>query len=125
MKPVHQIDVSVFSEYHEEQSDPDIQRYVFSYTVTMHNSGSVGARLQKRQWTITNADGEEQHVEGHGVVGETPHIKPGDTYEYTSGTILDTPFGTMQGHYQMHGDDGSNFLAEIPAFTLAQPHILH
>lgn len=117
--------VDVETAYIEEQSDPEQNRYVFSYTITIRNEGSVPAKLLSRHWIITDAEGKVQEVEGEGVVGEQPHIKPGDGYRYTSGTVLETPVGSMQGTYHMLADDGVEFEAEIPAFTLAIPRTLH
>lgn len=117
--------VEVETAYIEEQSDPEQNRYVFSYTITIRNEGSVAAKLLTRHWLITDADGKVQEVEGEGVVGEQPHLKPGDGFRYTSGTVLETPVGSMQGSYHMIADDGVEFEAEIPAFTLAMPRTLH
>lgn len=121
----HQIRVETQSQYIEEQSDPEIDRYVFSYTITIRNKGSLPARLLTRHWIITDADGKEQEVMGEGVVGEQPYIKPGDEYQYTSGTMMETPVGSMRGTYQMVDDDGELFDAEIPTFTLSEPYSLH
>lgn len=117
--------VVVETAYIEEQSDPEQNRYVFSYTITIRNEGTVAAKLLTRHWIITNADGKVQEVQGEGVVGEQPHLKPGDGFRYTSGTVLETPVGSMQGTYHMIADDGVEFEAEIPAFTLAIPRTLH
>ena len=117
--------VDVETAYIEEQSDPEQNRYVFSYTITIRNEGSVAAKLLSRHWIITDAEGKVQEVEGEGVVGEQPHLKPGDGFRYTSGTVLETPVGSMQGTYHMIADDGVEFEAEIPAFTLAIPRTLH
>jgi ApaG protein len=119
------IDIDVEAHYIEEQSLPEQDRYVFAYTVTIANTGKLPAKLLRRHWIITDSDGNVQEVRGEGVIGEQPDIAPGDYYRYTSGTILETPVGTMQGSYLMRGDDGLEFDAEIPAFTLAIPHILH
>jgi len=117
--------VDVETAYIEEQSDPEQNRYVFSYTITIRNEGSVATKLLSRHWIITDAEGKVQEVEGEGVVGEQPHLKPGDGFRYTSGTVLETPVGSMQGTYHMIADDGVEFEAEIPAFTLAIPRTLH
>lgn len=119
------IDIGVETHYIEEQSIPEQDRYVFAYTITISNTGELPAKLLRRHWIITDSDGNVQEVRGEGVVGEQPDIAPGDLYRYTSGTILETPVGTMQGSYLMRGDDGQEFDAEIPPFTLAIPHILH
>jgi ApaG protein len=123
--PTYNTQVEVETAYIEEQSDPETNRYVFSYTITIRNQGTVAAKLLTRHWIITDADGKVQEVEGEGVVGEQPHLKPGDGFRYTSGTVLDTPVGSMQGTYHMLADDGVEFEAEIPAFTLAIPRTLH
>lgn len=123
--PPYQIDVEVETHYIEEQSLPDEDRYVFAYTITIRNNGTLPAKLLNRHWVITDGDGKTQEVRGEGVVGEQPHIAPGDYFRYTSGTVLDTPVGTMQGSYQMIADDGKEFEAIIPVFTLSPPHTLH
>jgi ApaG protein len=121
----YNIQVDVQTQYIAEQSDPEQERYVFSYTITIRNQGSVPAKLLTRHWIITNADGKTQEVRGEGVVGEQPHLKPGDGFRYTSGTVLETPVGSMQGSYQMVADDGVKFDAEIAPFTLSMPHSIH
>lgn len=123
--PAYQIDVEVETHYIEEQSLPGEDRYVFAYTITIRNNGAIAAKLLNRHWVITDGDGKTQEVRGEGVVGEQPHIGPGDYFRYTSGTVLDTPVGTMQGSYQMLADDGKEFEALIPVFTLSTPHTLH
>jgi ApaG protein len=121
----HQIQVAVESAYLEEQSEPSEHRFVFAYTVTLHNSGQVPAKLLTRHWIITDANGRTQEVRGEGVVGEQPHLKPGEGFRYSSGAVLETPVGAMHGSYQMLGDDGERFDAPIPAFRLAKPGLLH
>lgn len=121
----YNIQVEVDTAYIEDQSDPDNERYVFAYTITIRNEGAVAAKLLTRHWIITDANGKTQEVRGEGVVGEQPHLKPQEGFQYTSGTVLETPVGSMHGSYQMIGDDGANFDAEIPAFTLSVPRILH
>ena len=121
----YRIDVRVETAYVDKQSDPGLNRYVFAYTVTIRNAGSVSARLLTRHWIITDADERVQEVQGDGVVGEQPYLSPGGTYQYTSGTVIGTPRGMMGGSYQMRADDGTEFEAEIPAFTLAAPMTLH
>ena len=121
----HKIRVDVDTDYLEEQSDPKERRYVFSYTITIRNEGSVPARLLTRHWIITDSDGKVQEVRGEGVVGEQPYLKPGQGFRYSSGAVLETPVGAMQGSYQMVGDDGSQFDAPIAAFRLAMPGLLH
>ncbi len=121
----YQIQVEVETQYIEEQSLPDQDHYVFAYTITIYNNGSVPAQLRTRHWIITDANNKVQEVKGEGVVGEQPHLKPGEQYRYTSGTMLETPVGTMRGSYQMLADDGVEFDAEIPTFTLSMPRTLH
>jgi ApaG protein len=121
----HQIDVDVDTRYLEDQSDPRERRYVFAYTITIRNEGAVPARLVTRHWIITDANGKVQEVRGEGVVGEQPYLKPGQGFRYTSGTVLETPVGAMQGSYQMVDDDGLHFDAPIAPFTLAMPGTLH
>ena len=117
--------VEVETNYIAEQSQPDAGRYVFSYTITIENHGDIPAKLLTRHWYITDADGNVEEVEGEGVVGEQPYLKPGDGFRYTSGTVLETPVGSMYGSYHMLADDGTEFDTEIPAFTLSVPHTLH
>jgi len=117
------VDVSV--QYISEQSSPAQKRYVFAYTINILNKGSMDAQLLSRHWLITDAEGKTQEVRGPGVVGEHPNLKPGDDFTYTSGTVIETPVGSMQGSYQMKAGDGTVFDAEIDAFSLAQPNILH
>ena len=121
----HQIAVQVETDYVENQSVPEKHRYVFSYTITIRNNGSEAAKLLNRHWIITNADGKVQEVKGEGVVGEQPQLKPGESFRYTSGTVLDTPVGSMQGTYDMVDNLGNHFDALIPAFSLARPGSLH
>ncbi|MHB8257257.1 MAG: Co2+/Mg2+ efflux protein ApaG [Acidiferrobacterales bacterium] len=121
----HQIDVSVKSAYVDNQSAPESNRYVFAYTVRITNRGSVAARLLTRHWVITDANNKVQEVRGPGVVGEQPYLAPGKSFEYSSGAVLETPFGSMRGSYQMIADDGVEFDAEIPAFVLTIPRTLH
>ena len=125
MSERHDIRVAASSTYVPEQSDPDQARYVFAYTITIENAGSEPAQLLSRHWIITDADDKTQEVRGEGVVGETPYLKPGETFRYTSGSVIATPVGSMQGSYQMVADDGTHFDAAIPAFTLACPGVLH
>ena len=124
--PEHtRIEVDVETNYIEAQSAPEEDRYVFSYTVTIYNAGHVAAKLLTRHWIINDANGKVQEVHGEGVVGEKPYLRPGESFEYTSGTVLETPVGSMQGSHQMITDDGHTFDAEIPAFTLSLPNALH
>jgi ApaG protein len=119
------IGVSARTAYLAEQSDPESGRYVFAYTITIRNTGSVPAQLVSRHWVITDADNKVQEVRGLGVVGEQPVLKPEESFEYTSGTALATPVGTMRGSYQMVAEDGTSFEAQIPEFTLSMPRVLH
>jgi ApaG protein len=119
------IDITVKTSYLTNQSDPANSQYVFTYTITIHNSGDEAAKLMSRHWIITDAHNHVQEVKGDGVVGEQPHLVPGQTFEYTSGAVLNTPVGCMQGTYNMVTDRGEAFTAEIPLFRLAVPEILH
>jgi len=121
----HKIRVDVDTSYLEDQSDPKERRYVFSYTITIRNEGSVPARLLTRHWIITDSNGKVQEVRGEGVVGEQPYLKPGQGFRYSSGAVLETPVGAMQGSYQMVADDGEQFDAPISPFRLAMPGLLH
>ena len=117
--------VDVATAYVEEQSDPREKRFVFAYTITIKNEGDTPARLLTRHWIITDANGKVQEVRGEGVVGEQPHLKPGQGFRYSSGAVLETPVGAMQGSYQMVGDDGHHFDAPIAPFSLAMPGVVH
>jgi ApaG protein len=108
-----------------DQSAPERDRYVFAYTITITNEGTVAAQLLNRHWLITDSNGKIQEIKGDGVIGEQPYLKPGETFRYTSGAVLETPVGTMQGQYTMHSDEGDNFNAHIPQFTLSIPRTLH
>jgi ApaG protein len=121
----HDIQVAVRTAYVEGQSAPRENRYVFAYTVTITNTGEVPAKLLTRHWIIQDANNKIQEVRGAGVVGEQPYLEPGTSFEYTSGTVLETPLGEMRGSYQMITDDGVEFDAEIPAFVLTIPRTLH
>ncbi|MEM8844222.1 MAG: Co2+/Mg2+ efflux protein ApaG [Pseudomonadota bacterium] len=121
----YNIKVSVDTAYLESQSDISDDRYVFAYTVTIQNEGEVPAKLLTRHWVITDSNGKTQEVRGDGVVGEQPYLKPGEGFQYTSGTMLETPVGTMEGSYQMKADDGTEFDAQIKIFTLSAPRVLH
>ena len=121
----HKIRVDVETSYLDEQSDPREGRYVFSYTITIRNEGQVPARLLTRHWVITDANGKVEEVRGDGVVGEQPYLKPGQGFRYSSGAVIETPVGSMQGSYQMVADDGEQFDAPIAPFRLAMPGVLH
>lgn len=120
-----EIRIHVVTNYVEYQSEPDDCRYVFAYTITISNEGDVPARLVSRHWVITDANGKVQEVTGSGVVGEQPYLNPGEQFRYSSGAVLETPVGAMQGLYRMEADNGVNFDAPIAPFTLAVPGILH
>lgn len=125
MRADHHLDIKIETAYLDVQSDPDGQRYVFAYTVTMRNEGRIPVKLLTRHWVITDSNGKVQEVRGEGVVGEQPHLKPGQGFRYSSGAVIETPVGTMHGSYQMRGDDGLEFDAPIPAFRLAMPGVVH
>jgi len=121
----YEIQVTTQVEYIPEQSSEEQDRYVFAYTITISNTGSIPAQLISRHWVITDATNSVQEVRGLGVVGEQPLLKPGESFEYTSGSAIATPVGTMKGTYQMVAEDGTKFDAEIAEFTLSMPRILH
>jgi ApaG protein len=121
----YRISVDVDTAYLEEQSEPREQRFVFAYTITIRNTGAVAAKLLTRHWIITDANGKVQEVRGDGVVGEQPHLVPGQGFRYSSGAVLETPVGAMHGSYEMLGDDGRRFDAPIPPFTLAMPGVVN
>lgn len=120
-----EISIEVATDYVGDQSEPEVGRYVFAYTITISNKGNVPAKLLSRHWLITDANGKVQEVRGDGVVGEQPHLNPGEKFRYSSGAILETPVGAMQGSYRMQADNGVSFDAPIPPFTLAVPGVLH
>ena len=119
------LEISVATQFLDEQSDPDGERYVFAYTIRIRNLGRLPAQLLDRHWVITDGNGKVEEVRGEGVVGEQPRLEPGEAFTYTSGAVLETAVGSMQGSYHMSGDDGTEFEAPIPAFTLAVPRTLH
>ena len=119
------IRIEVETAYLDHQSEPDAGRYAFAYSITIHNDGTVAAKLLSRHWIITDADGGVQEVRGEGVVGEQPVIRPGENFHYSSGAILPTPVGSMRGAYTMIDASGHEFEAPIAAFTLARPGALH
>lgn len=125
MSAEYDITVEAQASYEAEQSEPDELRYVFSYRIRITNSGAIAAKLISRHWIITDAEGKVQEVRGQGVIGEQPTLQPGQSFEYTSGCVLETPFGTMRGSYQMSADDGTQFDAIIPEFFLSGPRMLH
>ncbi|PXW91320.1 ApaG protein [Nitrosomonas sp. Nm84] len=121
----YDIDISIRTIYLPDQSDEESDRHVFAYTITIANTGTVASQLISRHWIINNGDGTIQEVRGLGVVGEQPLLKPGDSFEYTSGTVISTPVGSMRGSYQMAAEDGVHFDVAIPEFILSAPRILH
>src|SRR5450631_1786609 len=121
----HEITVVPKAIFVEDQSDPSKNQYVFAYTISIVNTGTVPVQLVSRHWLITDANGKVVEVKGLGVIGQQPWLKPGESFEYASGTHLETAVGTMQGTYQMMAEDGHTFDAPIPLFTLSVPRILH
>ena len=121
----YQFDIAVATRFLDEQSVPEEGRFVFAYTVHIRNDGKVPAQLLGRRWLITDGNGKVQEVEGEGVVGEQPWLRPGEGFEYTSGAVLETDIGTMRGSYDVLADDGTRFAAPIPPFTLSIPRTLH
>lgn len=121
----YEIGINIRTTYLPDQSDEEADRYVFAYTITIANIGNVTAQLISRAWVIMNGDGTTQEVRGLGVVGEQPLLKPGDSFEYTSGTVISTPVGSMKGSYQMTTEDGVQFDVDIPEFILNAPRVLH
>ena len=119
------LEISVATEFLDEESDPGSDRYVFAYTIRIRNLGRLPAQLLNRHWLITDANGKVEEVDGEGVVGEQPRLEPGEQFTYTSGAVLPTSVGTMEGSYDMSGDDGTRFDAPIPPFTLSVPRTLH
>ncbi len=125
MQTQHNIDISVETDYIQNQSDPDNARYVFAYHITIKNNGLKSAKLLSRHWLITDANDKIQEVRGEGVVGKQPRLQPGETFSYTSAAVIETPVGYMRGSYYLIADDGIEFDTEIPAFGLSIPHALH
>lgn len=121
----YRIEVHPIPQFIPDQSDPENDRYLFAYTITIRNVGQVPVQLVSRHWIITDANNHVQEVRGLGVVGQQPLLQPGESYQYTSGSSLTTPIGTMKGSYQMVAEDGTHFEAEIPEFVLAIPRALH
>ena len=125
MSNPYEIDIEVETSYMADHSEPDKDRYVFAYTITLVNRGSISAKLLTRRWIITDADNRIEEVEGEGVVGEQPTLKPGEGFRYTSGTGVETPVATMHGTYKMLAEDGNTFDTDIPQFVLSAPRVLH
>ena len=125
MSNSYEIDIEVETSYMAEHSEPDEDRYVFAYTITLVNKGSISATLLSRHWIITDSENHIEEVEGDGVVGEQPTLQPGEGFRYTSGTVIETPVGTMHGIYRMVAEDGQTFDTNIPEFVLSAPRVLH
>ena len=121
----YRIKVAVETQYLADQSSASNNRYVFAYTITITNEGTIPAKLLTRHWLITDANEKLQEVRGEGVVGEQPHLGPGESFRYTSAAMIETPVGSMRGSYHMVADDGQEFEAEIAPFTLSMPRVLH
>jgi len=121
----YEITVEAHATYVADQSDPSRDQYVFAYRIKVTNTGTVSAQLMNRHWIITDGEHRVQEVKGAGVIGQQPVLKPGESFEYTSGTQIGTPVGTMRGSYEMVADDGRAFDAPIPSFTLSVPRVLH
>jgi ApaG protein len=119
------IHVTVRCEYRADSSEPGASRYAFAYHITISNRGNEHAQLISRHWIITDGNERRQEVRGLGVVGVQPRIPPGESYQYTSGAMLETAVGTMEGSYRMVRDDGREFSVPIPAFRLAVPHAVN
>lgn len=125
MSEKNRIIIEAVPHYLEDQSVPDQERFVFAYTITITNAGSVPAKLLSRHWLIIDSNGKAQEVQGEGVIGKQPHLKPGESFQYSSGAMIETPVGIMQGNYLMVSDNGEDFKASIPQFTLSIPRTLH
>jgi len=119
------IEIGVTTQYLESQSEPDNERYAFAYTITITNHSDTTSQLLNRHWVITDAVGAVEEVRGEGVVGQQPRLKTGESFRYTSGAILKTPVGAMQGEYEFVSDGGETFEVEIPAFSLSLPNLVH
>jgi len=125
MNEISPVNIQVRTQYLQGESQPQEQRYVFAYTITITNNGPEPVKLLNRYWRITDANNKIQEVRGEGVIGQQPHLKCGESFQYTSGTMIGTKFGTMEGNYEMITDAGDTFEALIPTFVLAQPNALH
>lgn len=125
MSERYRIVVEVVTCYLPDQSQPEQDLYAFAYTITLRNQGEVGARLTHRHWLIEHGDGQQERVDGEGVVGQQPHLEPGESHTYTSGAMIQSAVGNMRGHYDFVADDGTRFEAEIPEFPLNAPRTLH
>jgi len=125
MSKQNSIGIAVNTRYLQEQSDPSDSRYAFAYTIEITNRGTEPVKLLNRHWHITDDNNKVEEVVGEGVIGQQPEIQPGQSFNYTSGAIIESAVGTMLGHYEMEADDGHRFKAEIPSFTLSVPRTLH
>jgi len=125
MSEKNKIIVEAAPQYIDSQSSPKEDRYVFAYTITITNAGIIPAKLLSRHWLITDSNGKTQEIRGEGVIGEQPYLKPGESFRYSSGAMIETPVGVMQGKYLLISDNGENFKAPIPKFTLSIPRTLH
>jgi len=121
----YNIKITVSTRYIDAESNAEANRYIFAYTITIKNEGTIAAKLLSRHWIITDANNRIQEVKGKGVIGEQPYLRPGEEFQYTSGTMLETPVGAMQGSYQMVADDDHHFDAMIEPFSLALPKMLN
>lgn len=119
------IKIAVKTAYLDQHSQPEKNRFAFAYTISIENCSDISAQLLSRHWIITDAKNTVQEVVGDGVVGEQPHILPGEKYTYSSNAVLETTVGTMEGTYTMRTNDGKVFNVPIPAFSLARPQSLH
>ena len=119
------INITVESRHLPQESDPSAQRYVFAYTITIENNSNEASQLLNRHWIITDGQGDIEEVQGPGVVGQQPRIQPGEGFRYSSGAILKTPVGVMQGKYEFVTDAGRHFDVEIPQFSLAVSALVH
>ncbi len=124
-EPIYDFKIDVQTDYLSTRSDPETDQFVFSYTISILNTGNIAAQLISRHWFVTNGNGEVKEISGLGVIGEQPTIQPGQSYCYTSGAMLSTPLGTMHGTYQMLANDGHLFDVLIPAFRLAVPELVN
>jgi ApaG protein len=120
-----EIDIQVAVRFVERESDPANKRFVFAYTITITNMGDSAATLMNRYWRITDGEGRVEEVAGPGVVGKQPRIDRGESFRYTSAAILETPVGSMEGHYEFVRDSGDAFRVPIPPFSLSQPNMVH
>jgi ApaG protein len=125
MNDKRRFEIRIEPRYLPGESDPQARRWVFAYTIRIHNTGTVPAQLRNRHWVITDADGQRQEVRGPGVIGQEPHIGPGASFRYTSAVVLETPVGTMHGDYEFEADSGERFLVAIPVFSLSVPNLVH